>query len=62
LVKQGLKTKADTTRIYSSVLVAKDNLALSQANLSKPLITLSLYINETLDNSIVLENSIDNSH
>ena len=62
LVKQGLKTKADTTRIYSSVLVAKDNLALSQANLSKALITLSLYINETLDNSIVLENSIDNNH
>jgi len=62
LVKQGLKTKADTTRIYSSVLVAKDNLALSQANFRKALITLSLYMNEPLDNSTVLENSIGNSH
>jgi len=62
LLKQGLKTKADTTRIYSSVLVAQNNLAISKANFKKALITLSLYMNEPLDDNIVLENSIINSH
>jgi len=62
LLKQGLKTKADTTRIYSSVLVAQNNLAISKANFKKALITLSLYMNEPLDDSVVLENSIINSH
>jgi len=62
LLKQGLKTKADTTRIYSSVLVAQNNLAIAKANFKKALITLSLYMNEPLDDNIVLENSIINSH
>ncbi len=48
LWQQGLKTRADTSRFLSAASVAKDNLSLTGANLSKAKAVLSLYIGEPI--------------
>ncbi len=48
LVKQGLKTYADSTRLLSSVYVAKDNLATAKSDLNKAKTALTLYIGEPI--------------
>ena len=48
LVKQGMKTFADSTRLLSSVYVAKDNLAIAESNFTKAKTILSLYIGESI--------------
>ena len=55
LQQQGLKTRADTTRFLSAASVAKDNLSLSGANLSKAKVVLSLYIGELISPETVFE-------
>ncbi len=57
LVEQGMKTSADATRFLSSFYIAKDNLAISQASFDKARNTLSIYINETIQSDVILNNS-----
>jgi len=60
LVKQGMKTKADESRFLSSLYVAKDNLAIAQANFQKAKSTLSLYINTPIsDDATFTDNTLD---
>ena len=54
LVKEGLKTEADSSRFLSSVYEAKDNLSIANANFNKARIILSLYINEPIDKNVTL--------
>jgi len=58
LVKQGMKTKADESRFLSSLYVAKDNLAIAQANFQKAKNTLSLYINLAISDDTNFEDNI----
>jgi len=58
LVKNGLKTQADSTRFLSAVYLAKDNLAIAKANYKKAKVSLSLYIGEPIADNIVLEDSL----
>jgi len=58
LVKQGMKTFADSTRLLSSVYVAKDNLAIAESNFTKAKTVLSLYIGEPIPDEVKLDNSI----
>ena len=58
LVKQGLKTKADENRFLSSVYLAKANLEEAKASFEKAKNTLSLYINEKIDNNVKLDESV----
>jgi len=55
LVKQGLKTKADRSRFLSAVYLAKENLSLAITNYNKVRNRLSLYINETISEDVVLQ-------
>jgi len=55
LLKQGLKTKADTSRFYAALLSAKEALATAKASFKKAKSTLELYMNEKLDNNLTLE-------
>ncbi|MBU1668071.1 TolC family protein [bacterium] len=61
LEKQGLKTQADTLRFLSAISIAKEHLAMTKANFLKAKTTLSLYINEPIEDSVELENSISKS-
>lgn len=58
LVKEGLKTDADASRFLSSVYIAEDNLAIAKASYEKPKTTLSLYMNEKIENNVELEYDI----
>ena len=60
LVKQGMKTKADESRFLSSLYVAKENLAMAQANFKKAKSTLSLYINTPISDDAIFEENILN--
>ncbi len=62
LVKQGMKTHADSTRLLSSVYVAKDNLAIAESDLDKAKTTLALYINEPIPKTAKLEDSLSASY
>jgi len=59
LVKNGMKTKADSTRFLSAVYLAKDNLAVAQASYKKAKVSLSLSIGEPISESVVLKNSLE---
>ena len=54
-VDQGLKTRADATRFFSSTSIAKDNLAIAESNLAKAEMMLSLYIGEPVPHNTILE-------
>jgi len=58
LVEQGLKTKADSSRFLASVYEAKDNLAIAYAFYEKAKVSLSLYMDEEIDNDVELENNL----
>ncbi len=58
LVTQGIKTKADESRFLASVYVAKDTLALAKALYKKAKTSLSLYINQKIDDDIELEKEV----
>jgi len=57
-VEQGLKTSADSSRFLSAVYLAKENLAESQAEFDKAKNSLALYMGESIDSDIVLENNL----
>ena len=57
LVKQGLKTHADSHRFLSSVYVAEDNLAIAKASYEKAKTSLSLYMGVPLDDNLRLQTS-----
>ncbi len=58
LVREGIKTSADASSFLSALYIAKDNLAIAQANFNKAKSTLSLYINEDISPDIILEENI----
>jgi len=58
LVEQGLKTKADSSRFLASVYEAKDNLAIAYALYEKAKVSLSLYMNENIDDDVELETNL----
>jgi len=58
LVQNGLKTEADASRFLSAVYIAEDNLAIAKSSYEKAKSTLSLYMNEKIDDSVELEESL----
>ncbi len=58
LVKEGVKTSADASRFLSALYIAKDNVAIAQANFDKARLTLSLYINESISPNVTLEEDV----
>ncbi|MFA6196238.1 MAG: TolC family protein [Sulfurimonas sp.] len=58
LVKEGIKTSSDETRFLSSFYEAKDVLGVAQASFSKAKATLSLYMDERIDDNVTLENGL----
>jgi len=58
MVKQGMKTRADSTRFLSSYYVAQDNLSIAQASLEKARVALSLYIGEPVAPDVKLQEEI----
>ncbi len=58
MVKQGMKTRADSTRFLSSYYVAQDNLSISEAAYEKARVALSLYIGEEVDVDVTLQEEI----
>ena len=57
LVKQGLKTHADSNRFLSSVYVAEDALAIAKASFEKAKTSLSLYMGKKIDSSVKLQSA-----
>ena len=55
LVKQGLKTHADSHRFLSAVYVAEDNLAIAKASFEKAKTSLSLYMGVPIDDHVKLD-------
>ncbi len=55
LVKEGLKTEADSSSILSALYIAEDALAMTQADLNKALSWLSLYTGENIDAKTTLK-------
>ncbi|WP_331775114.1 TolC family protein [Sulfurospirillum sp. 1612] len=55
LLKQGIKTKADTTRFLSAFYNAKDNLSIAHANLEKARIALATLIGEPIKKDVTLD-------
>ncbi len=55
LVKQGLKTKADTSRFLSALYGAKDKLAIAKASYEKTKNTLSLYMAQEINDDVTLQ-------
>ena len=55
MVKQGMKTRADSTRFLSSYYVAQDNLSISEAAYEKARVALSLYIGEEVSKDVILQ-------
>jgi len=62
LVKQGLKTHADASRLLSSVYVAENNLAIAEASFGKAKVSLSLYMGVPLQNNLKLQSSSLKKH
>jgi len=62
LVKQGLKTQADSSRFLSSVYVAKDNLAIANAAFEKAKTSLSLYMGVALTEHMTLQSKVLKKH
>ncbi|MFK5938260.1 MAG: TolC family protein [Sulfurimonas sp.] len=60
LVKNGMRTKADSTRFLSAVYLAKDNLAITRADYEKAKVSLSFYIGESISENVILENRLEN--
>ncbi len=60
-VRLGMKTKADASRFLSAVYMAKDNLAIAQADFSKAKTRLSNYIGQNIAEDILLEDTIANN-
>ncbi len=58
MVKQGMKTRADSTRFLSSYYVAQDNLSISEAAYEKARVALSLYIGEEVHADVTLQEEI----
>ena len=58
LLKQGLKTEADTSRFLSAVYAAKDNLAVAKASYEKAKNSLSLYMGEKIPDNVDLQSNI----
>ena len=58
MVKQGMKTRADSTRFLSSYYVAQDNLSISEAAYEKARVALSLYIGEEVAKDVILQDDI----
>jgi len=58
MVKQGMKTRADSTRFLSSYYVAQNNLSIAQASLEKARVALSLYIGEPVSPDVELQEEI----
>jgi outer membrane protein TolC len=58
LVKQGLKTHADTQRFLSSVYAAKDALALAKSGFEKAKVSLSLYMGKPISSTVKLQSHI----
>ena len=56
-----MKTYADSTRLLSSVCVAKDNLAVSGSNFTKAQTVLSLYNSEPISQEVTLDNNLSAS-
>ncbi|PTB88061.1 TolC family protein [cyanobacterium G8-9] len=57
LVKQGLKTNADSHRFLSSVYAAEDNLAIAKASFEKAKTSLSLYMGREIASNVKLQSS-----
>ncbi len=57
LVKQGLKTKADSHRFLSSVYAAEDSVAIAKASFEKAKISLSLYMGVEISSNVKLQSS-----
>jgi outer membrane protein TolC len=55
LVRQGLKTKADSHRFLSSVYASEDELAIAKASFEKAKTSLSLYMGENIQSHVKLE-------
>lgn len=62
LVKQGMKTYADSTRLLSSVYVAKDNLVIARSDLNKAKTALALYIGEPIPEEVKLNDNLSTPH
>ena len=60
-VRLGMKTKADASRFLSAVYMAKDNLAIAQADFYKAKTRLSNYIGQDIAEDILLEDTIANN-
>ncbi len=60
-VRLGMKTKADASRFLSAVYMAKDNLAIAQADFFKAKTRLSNYIGQDIAEDILLEDTIANN-
>ena len=58
MVKQGMKTRADSTRFLSSFYVAQDNLSIAEAALEKARVALSLYIGAEISPQVSLQENI----
>lgn len=56
-VKEGLKTEADALSLLSAMYIAEDNLGITESELDKALSTLSIYMGEKIDSSVVLEDN-----
>lgn len=57
LVKQGMKTSADASRFLSSLYIAQDNLAIAKASFDKARNTLGIYINEKIEEDVILDDA-----
>ncbi|WP_373002252.1 TolC family protein [Sulfurimonas sp.] len=58
LVKQGLKTKADSSRFLSAYYAAQEKLAISQASFDKAEKSLSLYMGEEIKEDTTYETDV----
>jgi len=58
MVKQGMKTRADSTRFLSAYYVAQDNLSIAEASFEKARVALSLYIGEAVSNDVTLQEDV----
>jgi outer membrane protein TolC len=60
LVRQGLKTKADSYRFRSSVYVAKERLSSAQTLFRKAKYSLSLYMEKPISDEVILDKNVLN--
>ena len=58
MVKQGMKTRADSSRFLSSYYIAQDNLSISEAAYEKARVALSLYIGEEVSKDVILQEDV----